>query len=256
MASGQPPPIVFVHGAFVGGWIWAPFRAWFRHRGFDVHTPDLRHHQPDAPRGALHGVGLEDYTDDLQALVEGLGQAPVLVGHSMGGLVCQKLAARGLGRALVLLAASPPAGILPGPGEMAARLTLMQSAGMHLRKSVRPKLALAEYAMDRFPPPMRQQLFRRFVPESGRALFETMFWELDHTRAAHVPASKVAVPVLSAIGSEDRLFSTMTARAIASRYPGPASVHVFPGLGHYLLGEPGAETMPAFVEGWLSRALG
>ena len=258
MAQSLPPtlpPIVFVHGAFAGGWSWAPFVAWFTHRGFEVHAPNLRHHEPNAPRGALHDVGLEDYTDDLAGLVEGLSEAPVLVGHSLGGLICQKLAARGLARALVLLASAPPHGILPGPGEVAARLALMGSMGMHLRKSVRPKFALAEYAMDRIPPPMREPLFRRFVPESGRALFESLFWELDHTRASEVPPRRVRVPVLSAIGSEDQLFSQATARAIAHRYPGPSTFHVFPGLGHYLIGEPGAETMPAFVEGWLRRAL-
>lgn len=249
------PPIVFVHGAFVGGWTWEPFVRWFGRRGFEVHAPNLRHHEPGAPRGALHNVGLEDYTDDLALLIEGLREPPVLVGHSLGGLLCQKLAARGLACALVLLASSPPHGILPGAGEIAARMVLMGSAGMHLRKSVRPKYALAEYAMDRFPRPMRDALFRRFVPESGRALFESLFWELDYTRAAEVPPLRVKVPVLSAIGSDDRLFSQATARAIAHRYPGPSSFHVFPGFGHYLIGEPGAETMPAFVEGWLRRAL-
>ena len=251
----ETPPIVFVHGAFVGGWIWAPFVTWFTSRGFEVHAPDLRHHEAGAPRDALHDVGLEDYTDDLAHLVEGLREAPVLVGHSLGGLICQKLAARGLARALVLLASAPPHGILPGPGELAARLALMGSVGVHLRKSVRPKFALAEYAMHRFPPPVREALFHRFVPESGRALFESLFWEFDHTRASEVPPLRVRVPVLSAIGSDDRLFSQTTARAIAQRYSGPSSFHVFAGLGHYLIGEPGAETIPAFVEGWLRRAL-
>lgn len=255
MPDSAHPPLVFVHGAFVGPWSWAPFVSWFEARGFEVHTPALRHHDGAAVRGALDGVGLEDYAADLAALIAALPALPVLIGHSLGGLLCQKLAARGLARAVVLLASAPPHGILPGPGEIGARMTLLGMAGDFWRRTVRPDFQLAHYALERFPADRREALFSRFVPESGRALFESLFWEFDHARASDVPPARMRVPLLSAIGSEDRVFAPETARSIAARYPGPTSFQILPGLGHYLLGEPGAESLPAFLEGWIRRAL-
>lgn len=247
-------PIVFLHGAFAGSWSWAPFVDWFSGRGFETHAPDLRHHAPGAAPDALDGVGLDDYLDDLTLLVEGLDEAPVLIGHSLGGLLAQKLASRGLARAVVLLASAPPHGLVPGMGELAARFTLASAGGAFWQQTLRPSYGAARYALERFPAPVRRALFQQMVPESGRALFETLFWELDHRRAAHVPPGRLRVPLLSTIGEQDRVFAPSTARSIAARYPGPTAFHVFPELGHYLIGEPGADTVPAFIEGWIRRA--
>ena len=65
------------------------------------------------PPKELGRTSLLDYAADLEKLIAGLDDKPVLVGHSMGGLLAQMLAARGLARACVLLAPSAPWGVLP-----------------------------------------------------------------------------------------------------------------------------------------------
>jgi pimeloyl-ACP methyl ester carboxylesterase len=59
----------------------------------------------------LGRTSLLDYAADLESLVRGLDAPPVLLGHSMGGLLALLLAARGLAQAAVLLTPASPAGI-------------------------------------------------------------------------------------------------------------------------------------------------
>src|SRR5262245_8068936 len=61
----------------------------------------------------LVGVGIDDYRAELEAFLKTIPPLPVLLGHSMGAVLAQSLAAKGLARALVLVAPGPRAGILP-----------------------------------------------------------------------------------------------------------------------------------------------
>ncbi len=56
------------------------------------------------PDPQLAKQSIADYTRDMTAFIARLPEPPVIVGHSMGGLIGQQLAAQGLARALVLLA--------------------------------------------------------------------------------------------------------------------------------------------------------
>ena len=62
---------------------------------------------------ALVAVGMTDYLNDLEAFLKIVAPQPVLPGHSMGGVLAQQLAAKGLARAIVLVSPAPHAGILP-----------------------------------------------------------------------------------------------------------------------------------------------
>ncbi|MEJ0044311.1 MAG: alpha/beta fold hydrolase [Rhizomicrobium sp.] len=108
------PDILMIHGAFCGPWAFEKFRKPFEAAGYRVHAPPLRFHEHGASANrALGTTSLVDYANDLAKFIEGLEAPPVLLGHSLGGLLAQMLAAKGLARALVLLAPSPPWGVLP-----------------------------------------------------------------------------------------------------------------------------------------------
>lgn len=248
--------MVLVHGAFVGGWCWEPFAAHFRRAGWHCLTPDLRHHAPGAPLEALGRTSLADYAADIAALIRTLPEPPVLVGHSMGGLICQKLAALGLAEALVLLAPSPPWGVLSmAQGEIEARFGLL-ATGAFWDQALPPNFSVAaSHALDKLERPAQREAFARFVPESGRALFEILYWPLDLARASAVNARAVECPVLAAVGAEDKVIPPTTVRTIAGLYRSPVVYHEFAGHSHFLFGEPGFERIPAFCDGWLRHVL-
>ena len=88
--------VVLIHGSWGRGEQLAAARAAFEERGYTAHTPTLRHHELPSHEGAMKvaSLSLRDYTDDLVAFVNSLDSPPLLVGHSMGGLLAQLVAAR------------------------------------------------------------------------------------------------------------------------------------------------------------------
>ncbi|MBV8979118.1 MAG: alpha/beta hydrolase [Alphaproteobacteria bacterium] len=247
-------PVVMIHGAFCGPWAFEHFRKPFEAQGHAVHAPVLRHHDHGHnPPAALGQVSLLDYAHDLSQLVKGLGEPPVVIGHSLGGLLAQMLAARGLARALVLLAPSAPWGVMPSTMfELASSQTLFFAQGDYRGSVIRPSYRIAAaHSLDKLAPAERSAVYARFVPESGQATFETMHWSFDHRRAARVAARDVSCPILCLVGSDDRINPPSTVKRIAGRYNGQAVLEELPGTSHWLIGEPGWAQIAQRAADWV-----
>jgi pimeloyl-ACP methyl ester carboxylesterase len=229
----------------------------FAAAGHQAHTPDLRHHHEGAfgarDLKALAVTSMRDFAQDITGLVDGTEEKPVLIGHSMGGLLAQMLAAQGQARAIILLAPSAPWGLLPSHWEhYASGLGLFLTSGHYWERSIVPTYEIvAEHALDRMSKEERAQLFSRFVPESGRAMFETLQWWLDMSRATDVPAREVTCPVLCLTGARDRINPPETVKRIAARYRDNATYKEYPEMSHWLIGEPGWEQVAEDSLRWL-----
>jgi pimeloyl-ACP methyl ester carboxylesterase len=222
-----------------------------------VLTPELRYHdqgpgQPADPR--LGQTGLADYVADLSGLIAGLAQPPVLLGHSMGGLLAQLLAAKGLARAIILLTPAPPWGMLPASeNEIAAAMGLM-SIGPFWGQSLNAAFEIAaENSLNCLSPARQREVFAQFVPESGQALFESLFWMFDRGRASYVNAVMVDCPVLAIAGGRDKVISPAAVRNVADKYLDQATYLEFADMGHMLLLEDGWPSVADACTGWLEN---
>jgi len=246
-----------IHGAFCGGWAFEGWARLFAKHGYDVTAPTLRHHGGSGgDRQALSGVSVLDYAADLEAELASLDEAPILIGHSMGGLLAQILAARRPAAALVLLAPSPPSGVLPSTVFEIASAQALYLAGDFWNKALAPAHWVAEsHSLDLLPEPARAAVLSRFVPESGLATFEIMHWALDPRRASHVDTRAVTAPILSLVGAKDRINPPATVRRIAGRYKGQVVHEEVDGHSHWLIGEPGWEKIARRALAWLDQVL-
>jgi len=246
-------PVVMIHGAFCGGWAFEGWRALFERNGYATHTPDLRFHDGNGePPAALGQTSMLDYVADLSELIDRLGTAPILVGHSLGGLLAQMLAARRPVRALVLLAPSAPWGVLPATPFEYASANALYLAGDFWNKRLWPTHWIAAAnALDNVPEDEQQAILDRFVPESGLATFEIMHWAFDLKRATQIDPRDVACPILCLAGQRDRVNSPGTVKSIAARYRGRARYEQLDGFSHWLVGEPGWESVARLALEWL-----
>jgi pimeloyl-ACP methyl ester carboxylesterase len=241
-----------IHGAFVGPWSLEEFAEKFRAAGHAVHMPCLRHHDGGKPPESLGQTSLRDYAEDLDAFLDAFDSPPILVGHSMGGLLAQMLAARRDVRALVLLAPSAPWGVPPSTiMEIASAQAMLLNVGFWNSVLKPDQFVVASHALDRVPQPRHDAMFARFVPESGRAFFEIFHWGLDMRRASEVDARQVTCPVLVLVGGEDRVNPPGTVERVAALYGNRATFEKLPGMSHWLVGEPGWEKVAARTLEWL-----
>lgn len=231
----------------------------FEAEGYRTLTPTLRYHdiEPNtrAPQ-ALGTTSILDYAKDLEREIAALPEAPVLIGHSMGGLLAQMLAARTRVRAMVLMAPSAPWGVLPStPWEIAAAQSLFM-AGQFWNRPLKPKQWIAAtHALDLVPQPQQDEIFSRFVPESGLATFEIMHWGMDIRRASYVEANRVACPTLCIAGAQDRVNPPKTVASVAKRYRDKATYSEYKGMSHWLIGEPGWERVAEQSRDWLRTVI-
>ncbi len=251
-------PVVLIHGAFGGPWSMETFARFFRSLGWTCHTPALRFHDADpraAPNPGLVGTSIEGYTDDLAGFVRELDAPPILVGHSMGGVIAQKLAARGLARAVILLNGSVNWGILRSTNDERAVGTGLMAGGAFWETTLRMEFEMmADLALNRLDPEAQRATFARLGPESGRAIFELFFWIYDDRQTTRIEYDKVTCPVLVVSGSDDRGVSTQTARQIADRHGANATFFEATGFGHYLMLESGWQRVAERCAEWMSAS--
>lgn len=249
--------IVMIHGAFCAGWVFEEWTEYFQALGYKCYSPDLPYHDQGPHASAdprLASTGLLDYAHWLESYIDSLDldTPPILIGHSMGGLLAQMLAARAKASAIVLLAPSAPWGVLPSTEHEIYSAMGLVMAGPFWSMPLMPSYQLAaEATLDKLPPEQRRRVFSRFVPESGQVTFEIMYWAMDLKRASRVHAADVSCPVLVLAGAKDRVNPAATMRQVARRYKGHADFRIFENRSHWLHGEPGWESLAGASADWL-----
>lgn len=193
-----------------------------------------------------------DYAQDLEAFISSLDGDPVIVGHSMGGLLTQILGSRGLGRALVLLTPASPAGINALKFSVIKSFWSILSKWGFWKNPQRISFKASQYAILHLLPEKEQKrLYRKFVYESGRVAAEIGFWFFDVKAAAKVEASKISCPVLVVAGSEDKLTPPIVSQKIAKKYSTVSTYKEFENHAHWIIREEGWEEIAAFISKWI-----
>jgi pimeloyl-ACP methyl ester carboxylesterase len=238
------PPLLFIHGAFCGH---EPFYNWMQacsEGGYDCYALSRRGRNGIGPERAA-GVSMTDYLADTLAVVDALPAPPIVVGHSLGGLLAQQVAEAGRCAAAVLLAPAPPAKVFapPVPRALPSFVRLMPS--MFRGGPFKPPFGVANtIALNRLPQEQRRAVYDGFICESGRAFREMSF-------GVKVDAARITCPMLCVAGGHDRIEPPAVVRRIARRYG--AEFRLEPEHGHFLIIEPGWERIAAATLAWLER---
>lgn len=245
--------VFFIHGMWVAPWVWDRFVPLFEAEGYRCMRTTLRYHGegPEDPDPRLGTTSLLDYAADLEREIRALDDLPVVIGHSMGGLLAQMLAANGLARAAVLLTPASPHGVMALRPSVIRSFASIMGRWTFWTRPVRPTFAEACYGiLNVVPESERCSLYDRFCHESGHAVAEIGLWVLDRHKAAAAEAARIMCPMLVIGAGCDRMTPPDVVRRVASRYP-TATYREFADHGHWLVGEPGSDKVAAGVIEWL-----
>ena len=232
-AATTRPPVLLIHGLCGGAWMWENYQARLAAAGYESHALELRGRHGSRPVPDIGKVSINDYVEDALTIARYHDDNMIVIGHSMGGLIAQKVAEAGACRALVLISAAPPRWIPIASWT----LLLKQIKHLHelvLRRPLIPSRADADVLMfNRTPLADRDAQYARLVPDSGRAGFEISIGSID------VQEQRVTAPTLVVTGLDDQFVVPRVARALSRKYR--ATLEEFPTHAHHIITEPGWE---------------
>lgn len=241
------PPILFLHGVFGRPSLMEPWTHFFEAAGFECHAPALPGRDPTRD-DVLARTGIEDCFEVALGAYDELPRPPIVIGHSMGGLLTQKLAAARTPRAMVLLASVPPGVLWPQLRALPHLFPLLPRilAGKPFLPSAR---TMREVPLNTLSSAEQDELIPRLVRDSGR-VFRDLSVGASSTR---VNPSAVTCPVLCVSAGADRNVAQWISRRIAARYNAEHRVH--PGLPHWIIAESALDEVAPPVLRWLTKTL-
>jgi pimeloyl-ACP methyl ester carboxylesterase len=242
------PPLLFVHGGYCDAWCWEPyFLPFFAERGYAAHALSLRGHGASGGFESLFVAGLDDYVADVERVASTLSSPPILIGHSMGAAIVERLMSTRPVRGAALVAPVPPAGLAPVLGRLLAwqpeyLVNMQRLDAPHLAGDVLAALR-PMYFSKNVAPEILAEAELHLTPESARALLDLTLRLQDAK-----PVAGLRPFVLGA--SEDRIATPPDVKATATMYR--VAPTIVPGLAHMMMLDRGWKSAAQPIDDWLS----
>jgi pimeloyl-ACP methyl ester carboxylesterase len=265
-AVSHQPPIMFIHGAWRSARSWENFSEFFEDRGYDVSAPEWPRKEGDVAElrestDENKGLGLDEIVDHYEEQIQGLDEAPVLIGHSFGGLIVELLLDRGLGKAGVAMSPAPPKGILvlPFSSLKAASPALAHPSRWH---GIVP-LTLEEFTfgfVNTFTAEAAAEAYERYaVPETGQIFYEAGFanFHLHPPTEVHFKRDDRA-PLLIVGAEKDNTVPASLAKKQFEKYEksdAQTDYIEFAGRPHLMMAADGWDEIAQQIEGWITSVL-
>ncbi|MEI9947163.1 MAG: alpha/beta hydrolase [Chitinophagaceae bacterium] len=257
MKNSDSKTVLFITGAFVHHSCWDEWKSLFESKGYKCIVPSwphkdaspevLRNRQPDA---AIASNRLAALTEYYAGIVKQLPGKPILVGHSIGGLIVQLLLQQGLGAAGVAIHSVPPQGIFTfkfsflkagwGP------LGFFTSARKSFLMSFKEWTFAFTNGMN--AEQQKESYYRLAIPESKLIVRDTI------TKAAKVNFENPHAPLLLTSGSDDHTIPASLNYSNYKKYRKSNSVtdyKEFKGRNHFVLGQPTWKEDADYILSWI-----
>lgn len=250
--------VVLIHGMYMNALCWEEWMTHFQTNGYTCHAPSwpgkdkpveqLRQNHPDSQ---LAQLTLSQVLEHYANFVNQLAEKPILIGHSMGGLIVQLLVQKGLAAAGIAINSAPPMGVFT------TKWSFVKSNWPHINPfaSLNSPISMTfehfQYAFANTLPLAEQQAaYERYVtPESRRVPRESLTAKIDF--------KKSHAPLLFMAGAADNIIPSSLNQANYAKYK-KASASItdfkeFAGRTHFILGQTGWEEVGNYAIAWLAE---
>ncbi|MDP9848599.1 alpha/beta hydrolase [Streptosporangium lutulentum] len=257
-----PTPVIFIHGLWLHATSWNPWAELFREAGYEPLAPGwpgdsdtVEESRANPESIADHGI--DDVVEHYTKIIEGLAVKPILIGHSFGGMIAQKLLGRDLAAAAVAIDAAQIKGVLPLPlSALRSAFPVFKNPG-NRHRAVSLTAEQFRYAFgNAISAEESDALFERWaIPAPGKPLFEAAAANFDpHSPAKVDTANEMRGPLLLITGGKDHTVPEAVTRATLKQYRhshAVTDIKDFPDRAHSLVIDGGWREVADATLSWL-----
>jgi pimeloyl-ACP methyl ester carboxylesterase len=255
-------PVVFIHGLWLHATSWNRWLELYRAAGYEPVAPGWPGEPPTVAEARakpelVADMSIDDAIAHYAEIINSLDVKPIVIGHSFGGLLAEKLLGQDLAVAAVAIDPAQIKGVLPLPlAQLRAALPALGNPA-NLHKAV--SLTVKEFRFG-FGNELTEQesdaLFEQWaIPSPARPLFQAAVANFVlHSQAKVATENETRGPLLLISGKQDHTVPDVTTRSTLKQYRDSAAVtelKQFEGRGHSLTIDSGwREVADATIE-WL-----
>ena len=244
--------IMLIHGAWLNSRSWEGVKARYEAQGYNVIAPDWPYDDRDpaqlraSPRPELARIGQREILAHYEQLIRALPEPPILIGHSMGGVMVQYLLDRGLGAVGVAIDPAPTPGVMLGHHAIWSCLPVfIDPFSWRKTKTMSRRYFRRRFAQTARPDQAHALYDRYIVPTPGKVYWDgivnTLKIRWDNPRRA---------PLLFIAGEADLIADASMVRRMYrkhSRSPAVTEYKEFAGRSHWTLIDPGWEQVADYA---------
>jgi len=261
MKIAKTKTVVFVTGAFVTHEGWDEWKGYFERKGYQTIAPAwpgkgepaavMREKHPDGNK-VLTDLTLKELVDHYISVIKALPEKPIVIGHSLGGLITQIIVNRDVAAAGIAIHPVPPLGVFPY--EFSFLKAGWRSLGLFtsMKKTYLMSFKKWQYAFVNGMPLEEQKKAyeENTIPESKRVARGGL------TSAAKVDFAKMHVPLLITAGSEDNIIPPHLNLRNFKKYKKNGSLleyKEFEGRNHFVVGQPTWKEDADYILDWITK---
>jgi pimeloyl-ACP methyl ester carboxylesterase len=257
----KPKNIVLIPGLWLTALSWEHWVERYSARGFHVVARSWPGMEGDIAAlrenpSAIEQLGVGEIVEHYDRIIRELDSAPIIIGHSFGGLFTQILLDHGLGAAGVAIDSAPARGVftLPWSTLKSSFPVLKNPANNHRAVKLTPDEFHYAFTNNMTDEESKKIYERYAVPGPGRVLFQAALANFRSNAPTTVNfRNNDRAPLLIISGSEDHVSPPSLNRATARlqhRSTALTAYKEFPKRAHFILGQPGWQEVADFALSW------
>ncbi len=257
-------PVVFIHGLWLHASSWQPWVERFAQAGYQATAPgwpgepasvEAARNDPDS----VANIGINEATEHFAEHFKQLDAKPIVIGHSFGGMLAEKLLGEDVAAAAIAIDAAQIKGVLPLPlSALRSTLPVFKNPS-NKHKSVMLTAEQFRYSFgNAVSEEESQQLFDKWVvPSPGRPLFEAAAANFSlHSPAKVNTKNDERGPLLLVMGGQDHTVPEAVTKSTLKQYRGSSAVTElveFEDRGHSLTIDSGWSEVADASLAWLDK---
>ncbi|HTY72388.1 MAG TPA: alpha/beta hydrolase [Actinomycetes bacterium] len=257
-------PVVFIHGLWLHASSWQPWVDLFAQHGYVASAPgwpgipdtvDAARENPES----VAGIGIDDVVEHYSSVVDSLQSPPIVIGHSFGGMIAEKLLGMDRARAAIAIDAAQIKGVLPLPlSALRSTLPVFKNPA-NKNRAVSLTAEQFRYSFgNTLTEEESDQLYRAWaIPAPGRPLFEAATANFSpHSPAKVDTENEQRGPLLLVMGGRDHTVPESITKSTAKQYKhsqATTELMEFADRGHSLTIDGGWHEVAEACLNWLDK---